>query len=338
MSADIGPQLIIPAELFISARAKKLHAFVKEIDTEGEAAHTAPAGHGGAGPIRDRTTNERRAVRQHDQQDHQQKCHLAVPLTAFSSFACQSGKVGDRKFGGVSRQNATFWALKVLSVFSETSPIALKQTQINRCYCPGRAQVRIPSPHDRACVRLTETQLFLRNNRRGRWPVFHRRRCGPVADPGRTIKPARPVVGVALRWRSFFLAGVAIAIQTLCPNAIGELPADAPRWLRLVQYLIAVAIFCCFGAIASWIAFGPGERQFSGTIMTGNATIDAAIGRTAFGVGAVIIWLCTAESSIRAQRAPASSGRQIVRSAKQCCYAKVSCAGLTRRDAAALSL
>jgi hypothetical protein len=34
---------------------------------------------------------------------------------------------------------------------------------------------------------------------------------------------------VALRWRSFFLAGVAIAIQTLCPsNAIGELPADAP--------------------------------------------------------------------------------------------------------------
>jgi membrane protease YdiL (CAAX protease family) len=104
-------------------------------------------------------------------------------------------------------------------------------------------------------------------------------------------------VGVALRWRSFFLAGVAIAIQTLCPNAIGELPADAPRWLRLVQYLIAVAIFCCFGAIASWIAFGPGERQFSGTIMTGNATIDAAIGRTAFGVGAVIIWLCTAESS-----------------------------------------
>jgi hypothetical protein len=75
----------------------------------------------------------------------------------------------------------------------------------------------------------------------------------------------------------------------------------------------------------------------SGTIMTGNAR-SMPIGRTAFGVGAVIIWLCTAESSIRAQRAPASSGRQIVRSAKQCCYAKVSCAGLTRRDAAALSL
>jgi hypothetical protein len=28
--------------------------------------------------------------------------------------------------------------------------------------------------------------------------------------------------------------------------------------------------------------------------MTGNAAIDAALGRTAFGVGAVIIWLCAA--------------------------------------------
>jgi len=93
----------------------------------------------------------------------------------------------------------------------------------------------------------------------------------------------------------FFLAGAALVIQSRgASNATGELPADAPRWLRVLQYLIAVAIFCCFGAIASWIAFGPGERQFSGTVMTGNAAIDAAVGRTAFGVGAVIIWLCTA--------------------------------------------
>lgn len=93
----------------------------------------------------------------------------------------------------------------------------------------------------------------------------------------------------------FFLAGAALVIQSLsASSATGELPADAPRWLRILQYVIAVAIFCCFGTIASWIAFGPGERQFSGTVMTGNAAIDAAVGRTAFGVGAVIIWLCTA--------------------------------------------
>src|SRR5262245_50881912 len=65
---------------------------------------------------------------------------------------------------------------------------------------------------------------------------------------------------------AFFLAGVAIAIQTLGhANAGGELPPEAPRWMRAVQYLIALAIFVCFGAIGSWIAFGPGERHFSGS-------------------------------------------------------------------------
>ena len=94
---------------------------------------------------------------------------------------------------------------------------------------------------------------------------------------------------------AFFLAGTALTIQTLCPaNATGELPADALRWLRLSRYLIVVTIFCCFGAIANWVAFGPGDRQFSEMVMTGNATLDAEVGRTAFGIGAVMIWLCTA--------------------------------------------
>jgi hypothetical protein len=94
---------------------------------------------------------------------------------------------------------------------------------------------------------------------------------------------------------AFFLAGLAIAIQTLGhANAGGELPAEAPRWMRVAQYLIALAIFVCFGAIGSWIAFGPGERQFSGTFMFGDPATNAIIGRAVFGVGAIMIWLCTA--------------------------------------------
>ena len=231
-----------------------------------------------------------------------------------------------------------------------TSPIALKQIR-------KPADVTVPvereahtGPHDRACVRHAETQLiFTRPSPRPVGLYFIAVGSGSVADPGRTIKPAQPVVGAALRRLRFsWPASALVYPDARCLQCNGRDCRQMRRaWLRLVQYLIAVAIFCCFGAIASWIAFGPGERQFSGTVVTGNTTIDAAIGRTAFGVGAVIIWLCTAardcaqvfaESSIRAQRAPASSGRQIVRSAKQCCYAKVSCAGLTRRDAAALSL
>ena len=95
---------------------------------------------------------------------------------------------------------------------------------------------------------------------------------------------------------AFFLAGVAIVIQTLGhANAkTGDLPSDAPRWMGLVQYLIGLTIFVCFGVIASWVAFGPGERHFSGTFVFGDAATNAAIGRTAFGVGAILIWLATA--------------------------------------------
>jgi hypothetical protein len=67
---------------------------------------------------------------------------------------------------------------------------------------------------------------------------------------------------------AFVLAGVAIFIQLLGhANDSGDLPAGTPQWLRAVQYLIGLSIFVCFGAISSWIAFGPGERHFSGTFI-----------------------------------------------------------------------
>jgi uncharacterized membrane protein YhaH (DUF805 family) len=94
---------------------------------------------------------------------------------------------------------------------------------------------------------------------------------------------------------AFFLASIAIVVQTLGhANATGDLPPNAPRWMGVVQYMIVFAIFVCFGAISSWVAFGPGEREFSGSFLFFSHATNAAIGRTAFGIGAVIIWLCTA--------------------------------------------
>jgi hypothetical protein len=94
---------------------------------------------------------------------------------------------------------------------------------------------------------------------------------------------------------AFFFAGVAIIIQMLGhASESGDLPAGAPLWLRATQYLIGLCIFGCFGAISSWIAFGPGERHFSGTFMFVDAATNAAIGRTVFGAGAIVIWLSTA--------------------------------------------
>ena len=112
--------------------------------------------------------------------------------------------------------------------------------------------------------------------------------------PGGPSNLHGPLWLLACAGLAFLLAGIAIAFQTLGEaNAAGDLPAAAPRWMRALQYLIGLAIFCCFGAIATWIAFGPGERQFSGTFLFFDPATNAAIGRTAFGIGAVIIWLCT---------------------------------------------
>lgn len=94
---------------------------------------------------------------------------------------------------------------------------------------------------------------------------------------------------------TFFLASIAIVIQALGhADDAGELPPAAPRWMSVVQYLIGFAIFACFGAIASWIAFGPGERQFSGTFGFVTTAANETMGRVVFGTGAIMIWLAMA--------------------------------------------
>jgi hypothetical protein len=91
----------------------------------------------------------------------------------------------------------------------------------------------------------------------------------------------------------FLLCGGVIALRgaagTLKPD--GDLAPDAPRWLRLAQYLAGLAVFACFGAIATWIAFGPGPRTFSASGPFLPSQPSELLGRTVFGVGAVLTWL-----------------------------------------------
>jgi hypothetical protein len=102
---------------------------------------------------------------------------------------------------------------------------------------------------------------------------------------------------------AFFLGGVAVLIQVLGrANANGELPAAAPTWLPIAQYLVGVVIFAAFAMIGSWIAFGPGARTFSGSFLFFDATTNAAIGRTAFGIGAILTWLATIAFAVSGAR------------------------------------
>lgn len=94
---------------------------------------------------------------------------------------------------------------------------------------------------------------------------------------------------------AFLLASIAIVVQTLGhADEAGDLPASAPRWMGIVQYMMSFAIFACFGAITSWIAFGPGKRHFSGTFWFITTAASETMGRIVFGIVAVMIWLGTA--------------------------------------------
>jgi amino acid transporter len=76
----------------------------------------------------------------------------------------------------------------------------------------------------------------------------------------------------------------------------GDLPAGAPRALRMVNDAIGVATVCGLAALFSWVAFGPGPRHFSvdldGLWMRGFGGSDT-IGRIAFGFGAILFWCVT---------------------------------------------
>lgn len=89
----------------------------------------------------------------------------------------------------------------------------------------------------------------------------------------------------------FFLGGLAVFLQGIGKaNDNGELPAQAPHWMRVAQYLIGVAVFGSFAIVGSWVALAGEAGQFSGPV---GGSIGVAIARAMFGIGAIVVWLAT---------------------------------------------
>ena len=90
-----------------------------------------------------------------------------------------------------------------------------------------------------------------------------------------------------------FLAGLAALLQAVGrATAAGDMPADAPLWMRAGQYAIAVAMFAGFAVIGSWVAVASDPRYFSAGIPF-FGSLNIPIARIAFGFGALICWLGT---------------------------------------------
>lgn len=57
---------------------------------------------------------------------------------------------------------------------------------------------------------------------------------------------------------------------------------------------LALLLLASFAMVGSWVAFGPGEREFSGGGSVGgvgmSGRVGSGLGRVVFGFGALLIW------------------------------------------------
>jgi hypothetical protein len=104
---------------------------------------------------------------------------------------------------------------------------------------------------------------------------------------------------------AFIVCGLLLLSRGLAPDGkfSGPLPADTPFWLRASQYVAVVALFGIFGALSTWIAFGPGTRIFNMSVpWFVPEQASESMGRIAFGASAAIAWFCTATIAVQGGR------------------------------------
>ena len=92
----------------------------------------------------------------------------------------------------------------------------------------------------------------------------------------------------------FVVGGLAMIVGYGIAGGVGPdggLPPGTPLAVHIVQGALGIGIASMLGAIASWVAFGPGVRHFSGTGLFFGEAVNETIGRTVFGIGAVLIWV-----------------------------------------------
>jgi hypothetical protein len=154
----------------------------------------------------------------------------------------------------------------------------------------GPARCAGPKPHDRANIDTAESQLLYAAIAAAVGLYFTAVGACLLPIPGGPSNLHSPLWVLLCAGAVFFFASAPLVIQSFgASTATGELPADAPRWLRILQYVIAVAIFGCFARSQA----GSHSGRASGSCHDRQRD-DRRRGCTASGIGAVIIWLTAA--------------------------------------------
>lgn len=115
--------------------------------------------------------------------------------------------------------------------------------------------------------------------------------------------PHRPVSSDSEpRWTDWLIglvfasAGILVIMRGItgsADDASSAMPANAPRLLRGAYNLLSVAIVCSLALVFTWVAFGPGPRHFSLSVVglwMPASGVGETIGRAAFGFASVLFW------------------------------------------------
>jgi hypothetical protein len=88
----------------------------------------------------------------------------------------------------------------------------------------------------------------------------------------------------------FVAGGSSVIIKAIygdLDSQSGDAPVGAPAAVRLLYNAFGLGIVVGLGALFTWVAFGPGERHFTGP----DAYLGPWVGRAVFGLGAAMAWL-----------------------------------------------
>lgn len=117
---------------------------------------------------------------------------------------------------------------------------------------------------------------------------------GVLPPPGGDEAAKAPLAIVVAAGLAFVFAGLSLMVRAFAGarDQDSELPADAPRWTQFAYRALAIAMAGSLASIGTWIAIGSGPRAFtvSGPFLE-MRTAGETIGRTVFGLGAVIVWI-----------------------------------------------
>jgi hypothetical protein len=115
---------------------------------------------------------------------------------------------------------------------------------------------------------------------------------------GRNVLPApgaqhAPGWIVAAAGLAFLCGGIGVMVQGLGrADAHGTLPPGTPRWIVVLQHLVALAVVFCLAAVGTWVALAGEADQFTmSSPLSGETRAAPTIARVAFGIGAAITWL-----------------------------------------------